>query len=151
MNTTWLSTSINTRRANLLAKMCIRDSVNGLGTNPDMSKAKALAYIDTIQNYVNPRIVYCLGLPDGISESLLNKVVSVYPNPASTQFTVSADGTNLNLKSVELSDITGRLIWKKDNLTGSNSTFSRGNLSNGIYIVRISTDKGTVSKRISLQ
>lgn len=125
--------------------------VNGLGTNPDMSKAKALAYIDTIQNYVNPRIVYCLGLPDGISESLLNKVVSVYPNPASTQFTVSADGTNLNLKSVELSDITGRLIWKKDNLTGSNSTFSRGNLSNGIYIVRISTDKGTVSKRISLQ
>lgn len=125
--------------------------VNGLGTNPDMSKAKALAYIDTIQNYVNPRIVYCLGLPDGISESLLNKVVSVYPNPASSQFTVSADGANLNLKSVELADITGRLIWKKDNLTGSNSTFLRGSLSNGIYIVRITTDKGTVSKRISLQ
>jgi hypothetical protein len=81
----------------------------------------------------------------------LNKVVSVYPNPASSQFTVSADGANLNLKSVELADITGRLIWKKDNLTGSNSTFLRGSLSNGIYIVRITTDKGTVSKRISLQ
>lgn len=125
--------------------------INGLGTNPDMSKAKALAYIDTVQNYVNPRIVYCLGLPDGISESTLNKVVSVYPNPSTSQFTVSAEGTNVNINSVELSDITGRLIWKKENLSGTNSTFSRGTLSNGVYIVRITTDKGVVSKRVSLQ
>ena len=125
--------------------------MNGLGTNPDMSKAKALAYIDTIQNYVNPRIVYCLGLPDGISENLLNKVISVYPNPASSQFTVSADGTTLNLTSVEMADITGRVIWKKEKLSGSSATFSRGNLSNGIYVLRVTTDKGVVSKRVTLQ
>ncbi len=125
--------------------------MNGLGTNPDMSKAKALAYIDTIQNYVNPRIVYCLGLPDGINETTLSKVISVYPNPATSQFTISADGVNLNIASVELFDITGRSIWKKESLSGSTSTFSRGNLSNGIYIVRITTDKGVASKRVTLQ
>jgi len=81
----------------------------------------------------------------------LNKIVAVYPNPSTSQFTVSAEGTSLNIKTVELSDITGRSIWKKDNLSGSSSTFQRGNLSNGIYIVRITTDKGVVSKRVSLQ
>jgi hypothetical protein len=125
--------------------------VNGLATNPDMSKAKALAYIDTVQNYVNPRIAFCLGLPDGISETILNKVVSVYPNPSSSQFTVSAAGTDLKITAVDLTDITGRLVMKKEKLNGSNLTFGRNSLSNGVYIARITTDKGVVSKRIVLQ
>lgn len=124
--------------------------MNGLGTNPDMSKAKALAYIDTIQNYVNPRIVYCLGLPDGINETNVGSILAVYPNPASSQFTISSDA-KLDITKVELADITGKAVWKKEKLSGSTLTFNRGNLSSGIYIVRITTDKGTVSKRISLQ
>ena len=81
----------------------------------------------------------------------MNKVISVYPNPSSSQFTVSADGTTLNLTSVEMADITGRVIWKKEKLSGSSATFSRGNLSNGIYVLRVTTDKGVVSKRVTLQ
>lgn len=125
--------------------------VNGIQTNPDMSKAKALSYIDTMQNYLNPRIVYCLGLPDGINETSLNKIATVYPNPAANQFTVALDGVRSEILSVEIFDVTGKMVRKESNLHTNNMTFNRGSLADGMYVVRITTEKGVVSKQLSLQ
>jgi hypothetical protein len=59
---------------------------NGLFNNPDMSKTKALAYIDTMQNYMIPRIV-----------SVLNTIVPqtpsnlVWPGDANNDLVVDND------------------------------------------------------------
>lgn len=62
---------------------------NALLTNPDMSKAKGLAYIDTVMNYLNPRIVYCLNLATGISSiDDAEQLIQVSPNPVSDIMTI---------------------------------------------------------------
>src|SRR5690606_32427235 len=45
---------------------------NSMMTNPNMSKTKGMAYIDTIQRYITPRIVNVLGLPGNTSS--INKL-----------------------------------------------------------------------------
>ena len=60
-----------------------------------MSKAQALNFIDSVQNYLAPRIVVQLGLPgeeefaSGINEQVVSNVnFSVSPNPASSSFNI---------------------------------------------------------------
>ncbi len=121
--------------------------MNGLGTNPDMSKAKALAYIDTVQNYVNPRIAFCLPLNTGLNENILNsQLVSVYPNPASNKVVVNVEGTKI--LSATMTDITGKTIRQINNVNQSQLTLDRNNLSDGIYLVEIRTAKGNVTKKV---
>src|SRR5437764_2668116 len=86
------------------------DSVwyNALSTNPHMSRANAMAYIDTIMGYLNPRIVASLNLVTGISDlGILQKFVSVYPNPATSQFTVKMDNSSEVITRIQLTDISG--------------------------------------------
>jgi len=42
------------------------NNANGLATNPDMSMAKGMTYLDTIQAYVAPRLMCALNLPGNI-------------------------------------------------------------------------------------
>ena len=127
------------------------DSVylHALYTNPNMSKAKGLAYIDTIQNYVNPRIVYCLGLSTGINENsaVANSLIAT-PNPAATDITIELKQKENMIVSVELRDITGRLITFKDGLNSSVYKLERKGVAPGIYLARVNTIKGFATIRI---
>ncbi len=126
--------------------------VNGLATNPDMSKAKAMAYIDTVQNYLNPRMVYCLGLPTGLNNlKAVEKSLSIYPNPTSSSFTITVLDKNAKIESVSLHDITGRMVWEDHSWQVSTKTYDRQNLGDGIYILKIKTPDGSLSRRIVLQ
>ncbi|MCC7231848.1 MAG: T9SS type A sorting domain-containing protein [Bacteroidia bacterium] len=123
--------------------------INGLATNPDMSKTKALAYIDTIQNYLNPRIVYCLSLPTGLSEpDAFSRSVSVFPNPANTSFSISILDHSRQVSKVDLTDITGRLIWSDTSFRGPVRSYDAQHLLPGIYLVNIYTPFGKVSRRL---
>ncbi|REJ80529.1 MAG: T9SS C-terminal target domain-containing protein [Bacteroidetes bacterium] len=125
--------------------------MNGLATNPDMSKAKALAYIDTIQNYLNPRIAYCLALPTGLNQvQAVNRSMTVFPNPSASSFTVSIQDKTAKIEMLSLHDITGRTVWTDMNWSNTYKTYERGNLTGGIYILRVQTPEGAVSRRIVL-
>ena len=62
--------------------------------------------------------------------------ISVYPNPNNGAFTVEV--VKGSLHSVELTDVTGRLILAK-NSVDSKVSFDLSNYSNGIYYVKVST------------
>ncbi len=122
---------------------------NSIATNPDMSKAKALAYIDTIMGYTNPRIVRCLNLPTsgvGIAENLATVTnLQLIPNPADQQVTVVAEkGTEL-IRSVELMDVTGRTVYSSRQINAYTHTVERGSLPGGLYLVKTNFDKGEVT------
>jgi len=125
---------------------------NALLTNPDMSKTKALAYIDTIMNYINPRIVECLNLPTGIDElTNLSNQITVSPNPANTDITINLNEVQETVQQISIIDVRGKEVHQP-NVTNQESILIKiGNLKSGIYFARIQFENGLVTKKIMIQ
>jgi hypothetical protein len=82
--------------------------------------------------------------PTSIQEYRLKNLM-VYPNPATSLVRVS----NLNqfqLVSVELMDITGKLLMTENNFTSGQIDISH--LETGLYFLRFSDENETVTKRL---
>lgn len=125
---------------------------NALFTNPDMSKTKALAYIDTVMNYLNPRIVTCLGLWTGISEiGNAQNLITVSPNPVTDRINIDLSQIPNEVRSIGVYDISGRKVHDEFVSASRYYTISRGSLSSGSYFVRIELENGTVNKKIIVQ
>ncbi|MCY7410932.1 MAG: T9SS type A sorting domain-containing protein [Chitinophagales bacterium] len=115
---------------------------NGFLTNPDMSKAKGLRYIDSIQGYLAPRIVASCGLDTmqiniGISEVSLGNELQMFPNPAVTYFTLQLDDATMKMENIQLFDLTGRMVKEISNINKSQVQIAREELTSGLYMVRI--------------
>ena len=65
---------------------------------------------------------------------------SVYPNPASDFVTIRTDE---KIVEIQLFNIAGELVQ-----TETQNSFSIEQLTNGIYLINIKTDSGTVTKRL---
>ncbi|HKR04015.1 MAG TPA: T9SS type A sorting domain-containing protein [Bacteroidia bacterium] len=125
---------------------------NAVLDNPGMSKARALAYIDTIMNYLNPRIVYCLNLVTGIhSPEVLNNSVDIYPNPAPADFFVTIKNKNELISSIELSDVTGKTVRKVEKINNNYYKMDRENISPGIYFLKVWMEKKIIVRKIILE
>jgi len=122
---------------------------SSLLTNPNMSKAKALAYIDTIMNYVNPRIDYCLGLRTGINENTaeLNNI-SIQPNPANDFTEISATKINNLIQSVRVYDVLGKEVYASENINTNKIAIYRNSLKSGVYLVKVGFKQGEITKKL---
>ena len=124
---------------------------SSLATNPDMSRNKGIAYIDTVMGYLNPRISASLGLPTGIHGVPGNELmVKVFPNPSNGHVTCEMNGMG-RIDKVEMFDARGQKVYGKDNISGTEFVLNSAGLTRGMYIVKIQTDKGEVVRKISLQ
>ncbi len=118
--------------------------INGLSTNPNMSKTKAMAYIDTMQNYLAPRMMIALKINGymqfmGIDQAKGAAKFGMYPNPANHHLTIT---TEEEIQQVQLFDMAGRNVL---NSTSSNFDF---NLNTGVYIVKVITNKGEAVQKL---
>lgn len=124
--------------------------------NVDMSATKGRKYIDTIQGYLSTRLVCALNLPGctnpaaGVNENVTASDITIFPNPSSTEINFSAKGSN-TIKSVELYDVTGRMVKQIVGLNTQKYTIQREGLSTGLYITKIKLNKGSISKKIILE
>lgn len=126
-------------------------NANGLATNPDMSKAKANLYIDTIIGYLTPRLKAAVIDDPTISVSEANSVLSrvlVYPNPTSSNLFVKSDDV---IQAVRLFSITGQQVLNLEGLNTKLQEVSRTNLKDGVYFLNITTSKGQTTQKIILQ
>lgn len=81
----------------------------------------------------------------GIDE-FSNSKFSVYPNPTTGIVTVSHNDASIN--AVSISDLNGRTV-KSIKLSGeTTSQINISDLSAGVYMMNISSDKGSVTKKI---
>ena len=127
---------------------------SSLFSNPDgHDKAHALAYIDTIQGYMNPRVMRVLEIGNWEALSVneaekTNNVFRIYPNPANNEVTVlSKDG---NVTNVVIYDVTGRVVYTQNaNVTTLNVNVS--NLPKGLYVINVSTDKGENVEKLIIE
>ncbi len=60
---------------------------------------------------------------------------SVYPNPANDYLTIQAQ--DIEIKSIEIVDLTGKVVYSKTMSGSQLERFSTQNLSSGFYIVRV--------------
>ncbi len=123
-----------------------------MASNPNMSAAKGRAYIDTIQGYLNPRIVCALQLGPcslvGIDEnSEIAQGVDVFPNPATDRVTFTS--ANSAILSYEVYDINGRLV-RTAQVNNSTSVMDRQDLKAGAYSVQLRFKEGNVVRKLML-
>ena len=79
----------------------------------------------------------------GVKENELSNQIKFYPNPATDNFQIQ---TSLQIKNIEITDITGRIICITTNKVINCSSFAKG-----IYFVKVQTEKGeAVEKFIKL-
>jgi hypothetical protein len=81
--------------------------------------------------------------------SLSNQLV-VFPNPNEGQFSFSLPNVKFQSASIELIDLTGKVVWKKtvDNLTNQDIEISA---SAGIYLLKLNVDNKFALKRVVIK
>lgn len=124
-------------------------------SNPDMSKEKALGYIDTILNFFAPRAVLALDLlpledlecgtpPTGLQD--VNPIdLQISPNPA-TEF-VQITAKEERLQNIKVYDLQGKLL-KEYIVNNTQYLLKRNDWDNGMYILQIETTKGIYSQKL---
>jgi len=89
---------------------------------------------------------YTLNL--SVGDAALNSL-RVYPNPTSENLFIT--GNNLDMQNVFVSDLNGRILKSFNFDSVSNAVLDLSELTNGVYIVSIKSDQGTVNKKIVKQ
>ena len=130
------------------------DSLSML-TNPFMSAARAKAYIDTIAQFISPRIAVQLDL---LPNTSVNEVVNVssllglYPNPAKENVTVSMDKGQAVISQVNVFDITGKVVLTQNAVSAYEVVLNTENFTKGIYLVNVKLASGaSATKRLAIQ
>lgn len=127
--------------------------MNGLNGNPDMSPEKARRYIDSIIAFVAPRACIGLDLPcKDIVSSTTNLTdsdvdLTIAPNPAYDLVMITSNDKS-PIQSIEVLDISGRILFTESNINLSNYELKRNNLNSGMYFVKISFKNGILSKKV---
>ena len=76
-----------------------------------------------------------------------NPYISLYPNPFNNSLTLKTTLNN-HIDSIELYDISGRIVLTKTEINASSKMLNLEGLTSGSYFVKITTNKGTITKKI---
>jgi len=83
-----------------------------------------------------------------VDDNALSTLVSLYPNPANKDVTL-VNASNVDLQKAEIYNVLGKLVQTID-LSNMNSerTFDVSGLANGLYMMQISSDRGSITKKL---
>jgi len=78
-----------------------------------------------------------------IEDNVLNEGVLVYPNPTNSVLNFKISNAGINIKKVNVIDVTGKTIFSQNN----SQTLNVSNYSKGLYILKIESQNGGVTTR----
>jgi PKD repeat protein len=89
----------------------------------------------------------------GIQDNDLANTLSIFPNPNDGQFTVSFEFAEAKDVTVQLTDVSGRVITtvERNNVLTFTEQLGNESLANGVYFVNITTVDGVVTRKIVVQ
>ncbi|HEU4718877.1 MAG TPA: T9SS type A sorting domain-containing protein [Bacteroidia bacterium] len=89
----------------------------------------------------------------GIQDPDLASSLSLYPNPNDGNFTLSFDFTKQKDVTIQVLDVTGRIVYSEEdhNISSYNKQLGLAGAGSGIYFVRIITDEGVTTQKIVIQ
>lgn len=125
---------------------------NGLLTNPNMSKAKAMAYIDTMMAIFTPRAYLQLNLATSTEEVISADLVKlkIGPNPVADRIYLES-ATEFKMRDIALYSLDGRMVRGYANVDENDFELQRGNIPPGTYVLQVRFDKGVVAKKLILK
>lgn len=120
--------------------------------NPGANPTRGNLYIDTIMGYSAPRLYKVLidntyEGPTGIFEAKNDISMSVFPNPANNYFTVKVAAEQKPIASIQLVDVTGRIVSEQTNVAGNSANVNVAELVNGIYTLNVKLTDGSMAAR----
>ena len=77
---------------------------------------------------------------------LLNEI-QVYPNPSNGHFYIK-NNTQINIDKIELYTILGELVYTTSNINLVDNKMRINTTATGLYILKIETDSGNLSKKL---
>ncbi len=87
-----------------------------------------------------------------VKENALTSQIRVYPNPARERVMIDLDAFNGKMQKIELVDATGhQVISPVLSPSGKSVDLSLNDLSEGVYFVRMYTDKGIITRKIIIK
>ena len=81
----------------------------------------------------------------GIDDHTLDNSVTVYPNP--TSGLIQIENGEWRMENVEVYDVYGKLLSTVE-VFSNNATLDLSGYAKGTYFVRVTTEKGVVTKRV---
>ena len=118
--------------------------------NPN-DAALSRTFIDTMTNYIVPRLVVAMNLDVTVSvDNSLKKEISfsAFPNPAAGQVSFRA---NEPIRNIQLIDLTGKVVYHESGLTELSRDLNLQHLPKGLYVARIRFDKGLVTEKLVIE
>lgn len=121
---------------------------NALLTNPNMSKAQAMLYIDTIVGYMMPRLVKTMQIGDNwqsvdVNELRFNNTdIAVYPNPSADVINIRTKDAKSAIQSLDVFDLSGTRVAAEYNVGSNAVQIDINSFAPGLYLGRISLDNG---------
>ena len=130
-----------------------------MATSNEVGRSTALTYIDTIQAYINPRMVCALNLAECAlfdAESISDvasaaTLVTAFPNPSTGDVTIRTKAGAGQLNAIRMFDITGREILAQSGLNTATYQINSQDLPSGIYLVQVTTEKGRGTVKLILE
>jgi hypothetical protein len=92
-----------------------------------------------------------------LSSDIINSIheklqtnLSVFPNPTSGLLSIESGDDGIIIESINLVDIEGNSILKKVGINNKSQQLNLEEFANGSYIIQITTNKGKIAKKITL-
>jgi hypothetical protein len=127
------------------------ESTTGGATGCNIDAVSAKKYIDTIMAYYIPRACEVLGLNCYTSntQDLTDAAVDLKLNPNPSTFDINISVSEESpIKNVTVMDVTGRIVSQYNGVKSSYFNLERGGLQNGLYLVRLDFEKGSLTKKV---
>ncbi len=147
---TWWDSTASVTECQLYGKTAAQCNAIWAAVPNPTNKAKSLTYLDTLMNYLNPRIVKCLNLPTGAVGVGVNPIVegiSIYPNPTKGVVTIEAPTA---IQSIAVKDLTGKTLWNANFGHDARVQLYFTNLPVGVYLITVQTTKAVITHRLLL-
>lgn len=84
--------------------------------------------------------------PASVEENNVGNV-SIYPNPTNGMLTVNLTKVGIEIETIELRDVTGRLVATVSPINGI-VTFNLTNETAGIYFVTVKSSEGSITRKV---
>jgi hypothetical protein len=97
-----------------------------------------------------PTIIYTNQFPASVNEIANNGDIKIYPVPAHDNVTIEM--ANGNIQSVEMTDIVGKRVVSVNGVKGQLIyQINTSGIGAGIYLIRINSDNGIMTRKIEVQ
>ena len=123
--------------------------------NAGASEPQTSFFLDMLDNtwyYQTATPIVRLNFDPVIGVNEINGVISssVYPNPATTELTIELTTQELENANLFLLDLSGKIVRNQTATVSGTSTTTMdiSSLSAGVYVLKITTDKGSITKKV---